>query len=371
MEMIFIKSYKNLWNNIISDENIRLAIYNASHGNMKRKVLENMKRDPDKYIETVRRWIENFEPSEHTPKVINDGISAKKREIIVPTVCEHIVQHALMNVLRPILSKGMYEHSYASIPGRGCHKGMRTVRKWIAKDGRNCKYCLKIDIKKFFQSVDTGILQAMLFRKITDRKTAELISKILSTSEKGLPLGFYTSQWFANFYLQEFDYFVKEKLKVKHYIRYMDDMVFFGPNKRKLHEIKAEIEKYLKYNLELSIKENWQIFRFHTRKDKGRFLDFMGFKFYRNRVTIRKKITLKAMRKARRIAAKKNPTVHDARQMLTYIGWTKCTDTYMWLKRHILSRVDFKKLRKIISEHDRRNYNGILQVQEQQKAICC
>ena len=126
------------------------------------------------------------------------------------------------------------------------------------------------------------------------------------------------------------------------------------------------------FNIDASIqKENWQIFRFHTRQGKGRFLDFMGFKFYRNRVTIRKKITLKAMRKARRIAAKKNPTVHDARQMLTYIGWTKCTDTYMWLKRHILSRVDFKKLRKIISEHDRRNYHGILQVQEQQKTLCC
>lgn len=67
MEMIFIKSYKNLWNKIISDENIRLAIYNASHGNMKRKVLENMKCNPDKYIEAVRRWIENFEPAEHTP----------------------------------------------------------------------------------------------------------------------------------------------------------------------------------------------------------------------------------------------------------------------------------------------------------------
>ena len=88
-------------------------------------------------------------------------------------------------------------------------------------------------------------------------------------------------------------------------------------------------------------------------KNKGRFLDFMGFRFYRNRVTLRRKIALKAMRKARRIAKKKHITVHDARQMLTYIGWSKCTDTYNWLKKYVLRCVSFRQLRKIVSKYDK------------------
>ena len=134
----------------------------------------------------------------------------------------------------------------------------------------------------------------------------------------------------------------------------MDDMVMFCSNKRKLHKIKEAVESYLRDNLSLKIKDNWQLFRFHTRKNKGRFLDFMGFRFYRNRVTLRRKIALKAMRKARRIANKKRATVHDARQMLTYIGWSKCTDTYGWLKNHILRYVNFRQLRKIVSNYDRK-----------------
>jgi len=81
---------------------------------------------------------------------------------------------------------------------------------------------------------------------------------------------------------------------------------------------------------------------------------FMGFRFYRNRVTLRRKIALKAMRKARRIAKKKHTTVHDARQMLTYIGWSKCTDSYNWVKKYILCHINFRELRKIVSNYDKR-----------------
>lgn len=349
-----MKSYNHLWEKLISDENIILAIHNASHGNMKRRKLTEIKNNPTQYIPIVRNWIENFKTINHTPKTINDGISAKKREIIVPTVAEHIVQHAIMNVLKPIFMKGMYEHTYASIPQRGCHRGMKVVKKWIKNDERNVKYCLKLDVRKYFDSISQNVLINKLRNKIHDKKFMNLLVKIIRTTERGLPLGFYTSQWFANFYLQSFDHFVKECLGVKYYIRYMDDMVMFCSNKRELHKVKEAVEKYLSNNLSLEIKDNWQLFRFHTRKDKGRFLDFMGFRFYRNRVTLRRKIALKAMRKAKRIAKKKRATVHDARQILTYIGWTRCTNTYNWLRKYILRYVDFRKLRKIVSDYDKR-----------------
>ena len=349
-----MKSYNHLWEELISDDNIRLAIHNASHGNMKRRKLTEIKNNPDKYIPIVRNWIENFKTIKHTPKIINDGISTKKREIIVPTVAEHIVQHAIMNVLKPIFMRGMYEHTYASIPQRGCHHGMKIVKKWIRNSERNIKYCLELDVRKYFDSISQDVLIDKLHKKIHDERFRDLLIKIIRTAEHGLPLGFYTSQWFANFYLQDFDHSVKEDLRIKHYIRYMEDMVLFHSNKRELHRIKKLIELYLRDNLSLEIKDNWQLFRFHTRKDKGRFLDFMGFRFYRNRVTLRRKIALKAMRKARRIAKKKHTTVHDARQMLTYIGWSKCTDSYNWVKKYILCHINFRELRKIVSNYDKR-----------------
>lgn len=348
-----MKSYNHLWEKLISDENIKLAIYNASHGNMKREKLTKIKNNPNEYITVVRNWVENYKTVKHTPKIINDGISAKKREIIVPTISEHIVQHAVMNILKPIFMKGMYEHSYASIPQRGCHKGMKIVKSWIKNDSKNVKYCLKLDVKKYFDSISQDILIDKLKKKIHDKKFMDLLVKIIKIADHGLPLGFYTSQWLANFYLQDFDHSVKEKLNVKHYIRYMDDIVMFHSNKRKLHKIKWLVEKYLNENLNLKIKENWQLFRFHTLRNKGRFLDFMGFRFYKNRVTIRRKIALKAMRKGRRIKKKNRATAYDARQMLTYIGWTNCTDTYNWFRKYILANINLKRLKKIISHYDR------------------
>lgn len=349
-----MKSYNHLWEKLISDENILLAIQNATKGKMKRKKLTEIKKNSVEYIPIIKNWIIEFEPFEHTPKVINDGISAKKRTIIVPTVKEHIIQHAIMNVLKPIFMKGMYEHSYASIPKRGCHKGKKYVQKWIYNDTRNIKYCLKLDIKKYFENISQQILINELRQIIHDKKFVELLVKIISTTKQGLPLGFYTSQWLANWYLQNFDHYVKEVLRVKHYIRYMDDMILFGSNKRELHKIKDSIKNYLDKKLKLTIKENWQIFRFHTSKNKGRFLDFMGFRFYRNRITLRRKIALKAQRKAKKIFKKKRATIQDARQMMTYVGWAKHTNCYTWFKTHILPYVNIRQLRKIISKYDRR-----------------
>lgn len=188
-----MKSYNHLWEKLVSEENIIFAIKNAARGNMKRKELTKMKEQPEKYISTVREWILNFESVKHIPKIINDGISAKKRTIIVPTIKEHIVQHAIMNILKPIFMKGMYEHTYASIPQRGCHKGRKYLSKWIYKDNKNTKYCLKLDIKKYFENISQKILISKLEKTIKDKKFLNILVKIISTTDGGLPLGFYTS----------------------------------------------------------------------------------------------------------------------------------------------------------------------------------
>lgn len=116
--------------------------------------------------------------------------------------------------------------------------------------------------------------------------------------------------------------------------------------------MRLAIAEYLEKELGLQMKDNWQVFRFDYR-GKYRFLDFMGFRFYRNRVTLRRSVMLKAARKARKISRKEKITVFDARQMLSYLGWIDATDTYGMYETHIKPFVVFGKLKKKISRYDR------------------
>ena len=170
----------------------------------------------------------------------------------------------------------------------------------------------------------------------------------------GLPLGFYTSQWFANFYLQDFDHFVKEELNVKYYMRYMDDMVIFGSNKKELHKDKDLMLEFLQENLRVWFKDNWQIFRFDTKGHKGRFVDFMGFRFYRDHTTMRRSIARKAMILARKLGNQETISVEDARRMMAYYGWIKHTDSYYFMQRYIDPYINFDDLKRIISEDSKR-----------------
>lgn len=146
-----------------------------------------------------------------------------------------------------------------------------------------------------------------------------------------------------------------------HYMRYIDDMVIFGSNKKVLHQTRQAISDYLENELGLSLKDNWQIFRFSYGNDKGRDLDFMGFRFFRNRTILRKTIMYKATRKARKLSRKERPTIHDARQMLSYLGWIDCTDTYKMYRKWIKPYISFKQLKRKISQHDRHDDRRVYQ----------
>lgn len=361
--MVVIKSYNGLYEKMLSEDNIRLAIRKAARNkrkkNKRHKRLRQIRDNENKYVPIVRGWILEYLDKEihHKPIEINDGISAKKRMIIVPSVAEMIVHHAITNVLKPILSKGMYEHSYASIPGRGLHAGMKVTRKWIYNNHKDTKYCLKLDIRKFFDSVDQDILLERLNKIIRDKQFFKYIEKVVRTTKSGIPLGFTTSQWFANFLLTELDHKIKQDFGIKYYIRFMDDMILFGSNKRELHRVRKLIDDYLREELNLQLKDNWQVFfmdSVRSKKKKGKFLDFLGFKFYRNHVGLRRKLALVTQRKAKRIFKKNGKaTIHDARQMVTYAGFAKYADCHDWFKNHVTKYVSIKRLRRKISAYDR------------------
>lgn len=356
-----MKSYNHLYEICISESNRRESLKLAKHSPRLRKIFKHRHMSDETIVEQSFNWITNYENAEHEPVYIYDGITRKERVIIVPTAEELLVQHNVVNALKPMFCKGMYEHSYASLPGRGAHKGKKVIEKWIRTDPKNCKYVLKMDIRHFFDSVPHDRLKAKLQKYIHDEKMLDLLFRIIDVTEVGIPLGFYTSQWLSNWYLQGLDHFIKKELGAVHYMRYMDDMVIFGSNKKVLHRMREAIGDYLQSELGLELKANWQVFRFSYGKNQGRDLDFMGFRFYRDRTILRKSIMYKASRKARKISKKEKPTILDARQMLSYLGWIDCTDTYRMYEKWIKPYISFKQLKRKVSQFDRHDPRRVYQ----------
>ena len=350
------KSYNHLYEKFISEENIKLAIQNATKGKRKKRSVRKRLENPN-FEKEILYYAQHYENKNHTPKIIYDGIQRKKRTIIVPSFDELVIQHMVVNVLIPIFSKGMYTHSYGSIPKRGPHKGKKVIVKWLKK-GKHCKYCAKLDIRKYFDNVRHDVLIKKLRKIIHDEKFLDVLIKIIEVVPVGIPLGFYTSQWIANWYLQDLDHYIKERLRIKHYIRYMDDLILFGNSKKILHNARIFIDISIS-GLGLDLKRNWQTFRFEDN-GKYRFLDFIGFRFYRNRVTIRKSILLKATRKARRVSKESKLRVYSARQMLSYLGYFKHTDTYNMYLERIKPYVNFQYLKRRISKYDKRENRRIV-----------
>lgn len=314
------------------------------------------KHQPESVRKYIRNYASNYINDPHKPIEIYDGISRKKRTIIVPTFRELVVQHMLVNVLKPMFLQGIYEHTYGSIPGRGSIDGKKAIEKWIRKDPKNCKYVLKLDIKKYFDSIPHDILQKKLETEIKDKLVLKMLMRVINVTQVGLPLGFYTSQWLSMWYLKKFDHIIKEKLYAPHYIRYADDLVIFGGNKRKLHKTLEQIVLELK-KLGLVLNNRSQLFRFvynKNSKEYGRDLDFMGFRFFRNRTILRRSIYYKMCRKARKLTKKVKITVYDCRQMLSYLGWIKASDIYQVYTEYIKPFFSFKVAKKRISRFDRR-----------------
>ena len=349
-----------IYEKICHKENIRMAIMSASKGKKNRddvkRVLSNLTYYVDKIQDMLVR--ESYIPNNYKVETIKEGISQKERIIYKPNFYpDQIIQWAIILQISPVLSKGMYEFSCGSIPNRGVHYGKRYVERWVKSDHKNTKYYLKLDINKFYPSVNINNLQQKLRTKIKDKKVLALLDVILNKNE-GLPIGILISQWMANFYLQDLDHYIKEKLKIKYYIRYMDDMILFGRNKKELHKVRVLISNFL--NKEgLKLKHNWQLYKFSCEP-----LDFMGFRFYRNKTTIRKSIMLRITRKVNKIYKKSKPTYNDACSMLSYMGWIKNTDSFNLFNDRIKPYINISQLKNIIRKEARKQNEKI------QKPIC-
>lgn len=294
---------------------------------------------------------ESFTPSPYRRFQIKDGATQKVREICCPKFYpDQIVHWMMILVLEPVFMRGMCETNCGSVPGRGAHYGKKHIEKWYKLDRKNTKYCAKLDIRKFYPSSKAPAVMQELRHVIKCKRMLRLCETVLNSSD-GLPIGNYTSQWFANFLLQRLDHFIKEVLHIRYFVRYMDDMCLWASSKKLLHRAVKAIEKFLA-GLGLVLKANWQVFPTATRA-----VDFLGFRFFREKTTLRKNLALRLRRRVKKTYKHTQKTgrvrARDAAAVMSYCGWLKHAHCHGFFVKYVKPYVNFKKLKEAIRHEAR------------------
>lgn len=318
-----VKKYKNLWQKIVQKENIELAYKKAKKGKSKYNAVRYIEEHTEECLKDVHNLLETrtFTTSEYRTKIIKEP---KEREIfILPFYPDRIVQHAIINILEPILVKMFIPESYACIEGRGIHKGSVKLMEYVRKN----KYCLKMDIRKFYPSINHDILMRIIERKFGDKNLVWLLNDIVRSipGESNVPIGNLTSQWFGNLYLNELDKLIKHDLKIKCYLRYCDDFALFSNDKKQLNEAKFKIIEFLKTELKLNLSK-CDLFR------TSQGVDFLGYRHFKDYILIRKSTVKRIRKRLERVRRTylKGRMQHDKFRstVASAYGWLKWANSY-------------------------------------------
>lgn len=281
-----MKRIGNLFNRIISYENLVRAEKKARLGKTKRYGVKKFDRNPHENLVRLQKALieDTYRTSEYCVYTIIADRGNKEREIYrLPYYPDRIVHHAIMNVIEPYLVSRFTADTFNCLKGRGIH------------------------------SVDQDVLYSQFEKVFKDKKLLRLLHHVVYSTPKGLPIGNYISQFAANLNLTWFDRCIKQVLKIKYYYRYCDDIVILHPDKDYLRYCLQEIEKYLADNLKLKVKRNWQIFPVEARG-----IDFIGYVFYHDRTLLRKDIKKKFIYKLGYKSKNKRLT-----SLAAYWGWCK------------------------------------------------
>ena len=235
-------------------ENLYHAWHKVSLGKSSKPSILIFYGNLDKNLKSIAYELKTgtYRPGPYNCFTVNDP---KERIISASPVRDRIVQHALMNHYECVFDRHLIFDSYACRLGKGTHKAVLRAFHFA----KSSKYFLKMDVRKYFDSIDHHILKNMLNKIILDKSVLSLLYIIIDSGDnhsgKGLPIGNLTSQYFANYYLSGFDHYFKEQCCARRYIRYMDDILVFSENKNDLKEIYKQAVNYSSDKLKLALKQ--------------------------------------------------------------------------------------------------------------------
>lgn len=342
------KIYEKIWDL----ENLRKAHQMAKKDKSHYNSVQKVEADLENRLLLIQKILKEktYKPGQYKISIIED--KGKKRLLHkLPYFPDRIIQWAIMLQVEDIFTKTFSNFSCASLKGRGTKYAANLLGRYLS-NVEQTQYCLKLDIKKFYPNIDRSILKQLLRHKFKDKDLLWLMDVIIDSMDntrvpqnipnefqiyfqpgKGIPIGSYLSQFFANFYLTYFDHWLKEELGCRYVVRYMDDIVILHSSKEELHIQRQKIQEYLQNELHLSLKENWQIFPVDKRG-----IDFVGYRHFHQFRLMRKKICTRAKRAIRSFC--KDENLHNWIVCMSYYGWICSSNSFYFLKRNFLPAFD-------------------------------
>lgn len=326
---------------LVEDSNLQQAYHKSRRGKTYvYSLIKNQGFNPDETLEKLKWDFINgtYKTSDYTTFKIYEP---KERTVFrLPYNPDRIAHHAIMNVLEQFWVNKMLPTSFSCVKGRGVHGVVKYMKKILTKDPEGTKYCLKMDIKKFFPNIDHRVLKQIISKHIKDQDVLNILYEIIDSTNryfyetkqynmigKSIPIGNYLSQFFANIVLAEYSRSIHRIFKNVYVIIYMDDIVILASNKATLHKIRKYSQDYL-HKLKLEIKSNYQVF---PVDDRG--IDFVGYKFYHTHILLRKNLKLRITKTIRRYINSKITAKDFKNKIQAYYGWMKYCNSKNYLKK--------------------------------------
>lgn len=339
-----MKRYGNLYSQICDMDNLRRAYTNARSGKGWYAEVKEVSKNLDYYLDRLHDMLINktYKTSKYEMFLRKDRDKIRKIYKL-PFFPDRICQWAILQIIEPFLLKNFIYDTYSAIPNKGIHGALNRVKNAVYNHPDECRFCLCLDIKHYYQSINHEILKQTYRSLFKDKDLFWLLDEIIDSintadeedlkyiygvdmlnadKNTGIPIGNYLSQYSGNFYLSKLDHWIKEDKGVKYYFRYMDNLVIFGNSKEDLARLFEEIKKYLYDNLKLKVKQNWQIFPTYIRG-----IDFVGYRVFKD-YTLLRKSTYKNMRVK---FSKLKKKLEDGGSM-NYSEWCSINSYKGWIK---------------------------------------
>lgn len=348
--------------------------------------------DPAKVHDYAVRLVRELEEGRwhHQPGKKRSIVSSgKQREIEIARLKDHIVQWMAMLTIEQLETRKMYRHSCGNLPKRGIEDARKTVERWTRSG--DCRFFVKLDIRHFYKTVNLRKLSDLFRSHIKDKRFLQLLDQIIFSSAeqetlfedpRNLAIGYYSSPWFANIYLTPLDNFITGELYkerrgkrikyVKHYLRYVDDILMMGTSKSDLKKAVKKVMAFCRDTLDVEIKNTWEICEIAEllpADEKGRMkirpgtkqVDIVGYTFTTTTTRVRDGNFLKIRRLAKRIRKRLTEKgcviLQNAQAMLSRAGWFSHADSKHFTELYIKPYVNIKFMKEIVSYADQ---NGIV-----------
>ena len=388
-----MKRITNIWDSFCSIETAVEAIYRGTENKRSDRVVVRIfgyPRQPDRAGTLNPKKVHDYaeklvaELSEgrwrHLPgkkrHIISNG---KTRDIEIARLHDHIVQWMAMLSVEQMMTARMYRYSVGNMPRRGIEDARRNVERWVRSG--DCRYFVKLDIRHFYQTVKLDRLSAMMHRTIKDRRFLDVMDQIIYSGAgacdeipSGLAIGYYSSPWLANFYLGPLDRFITDQLVktrrgrririVKHYLRYVDDLLLMGNSKNDLKRAVRKIINFAATELDLDIKDCWEICEIGDLlppnasgkmklKPGTRKVDIVGYCFTRKNTTVRARSFLRIrrliLRIERRLIRKYRVPLVAAQAFVSRLGWFVHADSRYFIRKYVDPHIDIRFIKEVIS----------------------